>query len=114
MAKGKPTHIAAIVAGTGFHHPDAIRRKCREGMSIALVREPRNRFDANAIAVYMLSPFLFFSFRTHIGYLKAPLAKRLAPKMDAGAKCEATVTSFYADLEHPRVSLSIRVSQPAQ
>jgi len=78
--------LCHLLCGTHARHPDAIRRKCREGMSIALVREPRNRFDPNAIAVHVLSRFLFLSSRTHVGNLKAPLAKRLAPKMGAGAK----------------------------
>ena len=44
----------------------------------ALVREPRNKYDVNAIAVYLDG--------TKVGHIPAPQAKILAPMLDAGRK----------------------------
>ncbi len=98
--------IAAIVAGTGFYNVTAIRSGCAPGARLLLVREPSNPFDPFAIGV-QLPGWLFGS--TQLGHLKAPLAKRLAPKMDAGVVMRAFVTSRFApeDREHPRLSIAI-------
>ena len=44
----------------------------------ALVREPDNKYDKNAIAVYLDD--------TKVGHIPAPQAKILAPMLDAGRK----------------------------
>ena len=44
----------------------------------ALVREPDNKYDKNAIAVYLDD--------TKVGHIPAPQAKFLAPLLDAGAQ----------------------------
>lgn len=106
----------AIVAGTGFQNDDGtsrknyIRRFCREGVPVFLERDPNNRHDPNAIAVYIeANMFFVFKRRVQIGYIKAEAAARLAKAMDDGISVESKVESFWApaDIEHPRVSLSI-------
>lgn len=107
--------ISAIVAGTGFINKDGdpaafIRRHCKDGMKADLVREPANPYDSNAIAVTLWAGNWLFGGKTaQIGHLKAPLAARLAPLMDAGVKMRAVVVSHYAPMsfEHPRVSIEI-------
>lgn len=58
-----------------------IREQVDEGDSLMLEREPDNKFDKNAIAVYSQP---YGAEPAQIGYIKAELAKRLAPVMDAG------------------------------
>lgn len=113
--------VSAIVAGTGFltasgsSRADNIRSHCRDGMVVALAREPDNAHDANAVAVSITSGSWLFGQRAYeIGYLKAPLAARLAPIMDAGTKVTGKVVSHYAprDMDFPRVSVELTYSQP--
>ena len=101
----------AIVAGTGFYSASTIRSACKPGSIVALVREPKNKVDPNAIAVYLVVRGLLFTKRVQIGHLKASLAKRLAPKLDAGATAKAMVVSLWApgDREFPRVSIDIEL-----
>lgn len=106
--------IAAIVTGTGYEgRASIIRTYCKDNMAVYLQREPDNRFDTNAIAVYIDTSALFglVKKRRHIGYIKADRAAKLAPQLDAGALrvSSAYVTSFFApsDQEHPRVSITI-------
>lgn len=113
--------VPAIVAGTGFltasgvSRADNIRGHCRDGMAVKLAREPANPHDTNAVAVHITAGGWLFGQRTYeIGYLKAPLAARLAPIMDAGTKITGKVVSHYAprDMDFPRVSIELTYSQP--
>lgn len=90
----------AIVAGTGFGgRARIIRKHCRDGQEVILKRQPRNKHDPNAIAVYLKVPRFFgllgYSF-TQIGFLKASKAKSLAPKIDSGMVVTAKVSSIFA------------------
>lgn len=63
-----------------------------------------------AIAVYVEARYLgLFSRSQQMGYLKAPLARRLAPIIDSGKRVSAEISSVYANegREHPRVSLTV-------
>lgn len=103
----------AIVAGTGFEGREKlIRSHCKEGRTVRLVREPANKFDENAIAVYLEVPKMFGLLgdkEIQIGYIKASTAKSLAKKMDDGIELSASVVSFYApkDKEFPRVTIEV-------
>ncbi len=50
----------------------------RRGSQLKYKREHNNPYDSNAIAVY--------SGKHRIGYIKAELAKKLAPRIDSGAR----------------------------
>jgi HIRAN domain-containing protein len=97
--------ISAIVAGTRFYKPHLVGTAlCRKGTQLRLLREPSNAYDANAVAVCINEPVLGLIPRwSKVGHLKAPLAARLAPKIDAGLKLEARVLSTWnrGDIEHP-------------
>lgn len=54
-----------------------ILRRCSEGDAVVLKREPANRYDRNAIAV-------FTNEREQIGYVPAEQTSQIAPLMDAG------------------------------
>lgn len=104
---------SCVVAGTGFEGRDKIiKAHCKEGAEITLKREPTNKHDSNAIAVYLHTPRLFGLLGTakkQIGYIKARAAKPLAEKMDSGVVVTAQVASFYApdQIEHPRVTVEV-------
>lgn len=104
---------SAVVAGTGFEgRASVIRKHCREGMAVVLKREPHNRHDPNAVAVYLKIPRLgglLGAGLTQIGYIKAGTAQSLAKQMDAGVRVTSTVKSFWApdDREFPRVTLEV-------
>jgi hypothetical protein len=108
---GKP--VEAIVAGTGYRNEDGsdrsqiIRRYCRPGSAVRLVREPNNPHDANAVAVFLVYRWLFWTRSAQIGYLKAGRAKKWAGLMDRGIPVNATVRSIFApeDEKFPRVSM---------
>ena len=105
----------SIVAGTGFDNPDGrnrasiIKRYIEDDMPITLEREPENKFDKNAIAVYIRVPWLFGLLKVsrQIGYIEAGTAKSLTKRMDAGEKITGKVASYHAssNAKHPRVSL---------
>ena len=94
--------VRAIVAGTGFEgREQIIRRHCREGMKVRLIREPKNEDDPNAIAVYLLVPsLLFLKVPKMIGYIKAHAASTLHARLDAGETPNAAyVTSYWCAVQ---------------
>lgn len=108
---------AAIVAGTGFKNNNGsdrasiIRKYVREGTKVFLVREPDNKYDPNAVAVYITTGGLFGlgARKKQIGYIKAKRANVIAKKLDAGESIFGFVRSFHAPegRDYPRVSLEL-------
>jgi len=102
-----------VIVGTGFEgRAHLIRKYCREGLKVDLIREPNNKYDSNAVAVYLKAPRLgglLGSHLTQVGYIKANTAKSLAKTMDSGTNISAHVKSFWApdNLEFPRITLEI-------
>jgi hypothetical protein len=81
-------------------------------MAVALVREPHNPHDSNAVAVYIDVPRLggiFGNSTKQIGYIKANTAKSLAKAIDSGARIRGYVNSFWAPegREYPRVTIEV-------
>lgn len=74
------------VVGVTYEDRQKLIREITVGESVELRREPHNPYDRNAIAVYFQKQM--------IGYLKAPLARNLAPALDQGSKYEAVVTQI--------------------
>jgi len=70
------------VVGESFANDDGqtrqsiIKRHAKAGIHAHLEREPNNRFDSNAIAVYVAD--------NQIGYLKSDVASRHAASIDSG------------------------------
>ena len=64
------------LAGIKFHKTDAIHFIKGENHSIELVRDPTNKYDANAIKVMGVSS----GCKYHIGFIPADLAKELVSK----------------------------------
>ena len=109
---------AVVVVGTGFNNADGrsradlIRKYCKPGTLLQLVREPDNPHDANAVAVVVEIPKilgLFGGGRVQIGYLREGTARSVAKRLDAGKIVTGRITSMYAPegREHPRVSAEL-------
>jgi len=74
---------------------------CRDIGSFALVREPGNPHDPNAIRVELAGLYL--------GYVPRHIAKDLAPRMDAGMNL---IALFVSRNEHPlfdTVGLAVKI-----
>jgi len=104
---------SAVVAGTGFEgRPHLIRKHCRDGMKVVLKREPNNKHDMNAVAVYLKVPRfggLLGAGLVQVGYIKANTAKSLAKVMDEGTAISCQVKGFWSPegREFPRITLEI-------
>ena len=80
------------VVGVTFNNTDGksrqeIIRKCRVGEVVHLIREPKNTFDKNAIAVLTER-------EEQIGYISKDLAVELAPRFDAREPYAAEIFSL--------------------
>lgn len=79
----------------GSSRSEIARRWCVPGAALVLLREPENEADPNAVSVWVetRAAFGFIRRRRQVGYLKARLAGRITPKLDAGQPVTATVKS---------------------
>lgn len=68
------------------------------GLPVALVREPGNEYDENAVEVHL--PVLGRR-ASMIGHVPADLAAKLAPSMDRGDEWEARLERVLVNPEHP-------------
>lgn len=75
---------------------------CKDIGSYALVREPDNRHDSNAIRV-ALTGIAF------MGYVPKEIAKDLAPKMDAGINFMALFVKRNESPFHDNVGLTVEI-----
>ena len=73
------------VVGVSFEGRQDVVEAMRPGESVELRRDAANAFDANAIGVYYGT--------LQLGYLKRPIAARIAPNIDAGERYTAEVTA---------------------
>jgi len=82
---GDATAFNTKVAGVSFEGRQDVLGGLRPGDPLALVRQPDNAHDVNAIAVMRGA--------LHIGFLNKQMARRLAPKFDEGSRYRAEVTA---------------------
>jgi len=83
------------VRGVSHDNPDGssrqrLIRKCRPGQELLLIRDPKNKFDSDAIMVCLKGGLL--RSRKQLGFLSAELAAEMAPEMDAGNEFHATAS----------------------
>ncbi|MBI3998060.1 MAG: single-stranded-DNA-specific exonuclease RecJ [Armatimonadetes bacterium] len=74
------------VVGVTFEGRQALLPAVRPGMRLPLARDPQNPRDPHAIKVLLPDG-------RQVGFLRAALAARLAPAVDAGARYAATATA---------------------
>jgi len=91
------------LAGVTFRDAqENIRRfGCKEIGSFALVREPENPYDPNAIRVEVAGFFL--------GYIRKEIAKTLAPLKDAGREFLALFVRRNESPYHETVGLMVQI-----
>jgi len=75
------------VAGLQYH--DGVDLSYRSGEALTLRREPHNRYDANAIAIYRGD--------LRIGYLPRRLNPTPARRMDCGTPLHCRITAYTPD-----------------
>ena len=92
-----PTHAESIkvlvqsspLAGFQYHAGNALWAEMREGDALALVREPENPHDANAVRV---------EWRGHmLGYLPRAENRSIAAEMDRGTRVSARIARLTMD-----------------
>ncbi len=76
--------IHSKVVGVSFDNRQEVIKTLRAGQRLDLVREPHNKHDKWAIAVYRSG--------SSIGYIKKELAAKLAPLMDSGVEFDCVVS----------------------
>ncbi len=111
--------IEARITGTSRDNDDgtsrqaAIRKFCKVGVPIQLIREPKNKFDKNAIGVWVHGKTLLFGEHNYqLGYIAADQAATLAPAMDAGDPLPATVKAIFGGTaEKPAFGLAIEITK---
>jgi hypothetical protein len=89
------TRVQGVTARNddGRARQDCIRAVCRAGMRLMLRREPNNRFDENAIGVWIkVRARWVFTDEVQIGYISAALAAELARWLDSGNSISAEIS----------------------
>ena len=79
--------IAGVTAKNddGKFRQDYIRAFCKPGMPLILRREPDNKYDRNAISIWIKAKvLLIFSNEVKIGYINTGLAEELARWLEKG------------------------------
>jgi hypothetical protein len=79
--------MSLAVVGLNYDNPDRSNRRfemtlCSYGEPVQLVREPRNKADENAVAVFSVRGI-------QLGYITSERAALIARWLDAGEPCEA-------------------------
>ncbi len=103
----------------GVSHGDrqkVIKKYLKPDQPLLLVREPRNKIDPNAIAVYLERKTFLGKKRHHLGYLSEERAQIIAPALDAGWAHRVTVmdvTGGTADKPTLGVNIYIQLLEPA-
>lgn len=72
------TIMFSKIAGITFNNRQVLAAKCYKGMKLYLKREPQNRFDPNAVAIYM-------GVGIHqLGFIPKETAKSVSRILDSG------------------------------
>jgi single-stranded-DNA-specific exonuclease len=71
------------IVGVTFEGRQDLIAGLQPGAELDLVRQPENAFDANAVAVHFG--------RLQLGFVRKPIAARIAPNIDAGERYRAEV-----------------------
>ena len=96
--------ITIKLAGVSFGNAQENIKKfgCQDIGSYALIREPDNSHDANAIKVSLFD--IWF-----MGYVPKDIAKNLAPMMDDGRMFDAEFVCINEYPTHELVGLTVRI-----
>jgi hypothetical protein len=105
-----PKRTNGMVAGVSCANQDGtdrqtiIRKNCRKGTALTLVREPDNPRDRNAVAIYVG--------RSLIGYVSSEDAPRVAKCLDEGWSSVASVARIYGGTkDKPNLGVNFLIVQ---
>ena len=84
------TLLSSHVAGYQYHKGYLVENEFKSGVPLSLVREPKNRYDSNAIAIYYEL--------TKIGYIPAAQNTVLTNLLDQGVHLETSIIAFNPDM----------------
>ena len=82
--------LSSHVAGFQYYQGHLVEHEFKTGTPLILVREPKNRYDSDAIAIYY-GP-------TKIGYIPAAENTVLTNMLDQGVLLQTTITSFNPEM----------------
>ena len=100
---GSTSIFNGALVGLSYYDLEYVYHHIHEGTSLELRREPRNRHDYNAIAVY---------FRNHkIGFLPKAANELAAHLMDEGGRLKALVTKVTKKKYLPTTGLDVELIQ---
>ena len=104
----------AIVKGTFAREGafDAIK-SANASTRVALVREPNNQHDKNAVRIDLEKGGFFSSKLVPVGYVAAGKAKQMAPRMDSGGKFEAQIVSTFTGDNQKFARCTVQIAQSA-
>ena len=112
-----PQTIHTKVAGVSFKNADGtsrqqhIRKHCAAFMRVILRREPDNRHDKNAVAVWVSAhKFGVFQAEVQIGHLAPELAAEIADHIDHGGTVTAEITEIIGSRRgDPTIGVNIAI-----
>lgn len=87
------------IAGVSQKNDDGSSRQeninlfAKEGKPLILNREPNNKFDKNAVSVWIFVKGCFGSGTHQLGYLDSHTAEEVAPLIDKGVPVNVNITS---------------------
>jgi single-stranded-DNA-specific exonuclease len=82
---GEAVAFNTKVVGVSFEGRQDVAAGLREGAALHLRRDPANAYDPNAVGVFFGT--------LQIGFLRKPIAARIAPNIDGGERYSAHVTA---------------------
>jgi single-stranded-DNA-specific exonuclease len=82
---GEAVAFNTKVVGISFEGRQDVAAGLREGAALQLRRDPANAYDPNAVGVFFGT--------LQIGFLRKPIAARIAPNIDGGERYSAHVTA---------------------
>ena len=101
--------ITTKLAGVSFGNAQEHIKKfgCRDIMTYALIREPENIHDPNAIRVSLFDIF-------YLGYVPKHIARNLAPLMDLGRTFLAIFAQRNESLYHDTVGMTVKIVETTE
>ncbi len=89
-SKVKREFFSKLAGVTHFQEgndPQKLLKKCKPGQELLLVRDPKNKYDSNAIKVYLKTG-------EQVGWIGRDLAERLSEQIDSGTNIIVTISEI--------------------
>ncbi|AEE23512.1 HIRAN protein [Glaciecola sp. 4H-3-7+YE-5] len=103
------------LVGVKHKAPDGIDRQkiigkfCKEEMELELIPEPLNKYDSDAIGVWITVNGLISSKRYHIGYISTEISFRLSEEIQKGKEVYAYIKNVTGGLHGKSLGVNITI-----